>query len=157
MAVKKQLDKINYQGTDVELRDALFQRGLAIPTTDDGKLIRKHALQMLHDWEQQFELATPKRKCRVIFHQSGNPSSGPYVFASINEKNFQAPFNKEVVVPEYMLRECIDRAQIVSYREERDEYNRPQVVEVRTPIYPYTFLGYVEDDTSLLEKANKED
>nr|DAS94425.1 MAG TPA: hypothetical protein [Caudoviricetes sp.] len=141
----KKLKKINYSGTDLELRDALFQRGLAIPLTEENQLIRAHALQMLRDWEQQHENEAPARKCRVIFHQSGNPSSGPYVYASINEKNFQAPFNKEVVIPEYMLRECIDRAQIVSYREEKDEYNRPVTVEVRTPIYPYTFLGYVEE------------
>ena len=154
MATPRKESKLNLQGTDLELRDQLFDRGLAVPLTEDNKLIRKQAVTLLQNWAQEHENDVKSRKCKVIFHQSGNPSSGPYVFASINDKNFQAPYNKEVIVPEYMLRECIDRAQIVSYRQERDEHNRNQLVEVRTPLYPYTFLGYVDEDELVAPKKD---
>lgn len=143
---EQKFEKINYSGSELYLRDQLFQRGIKIPESDEGKLIRKHALQLLRNWEQNYADMAPKRKCRVIFHTSSNPSSGPYVFASVNNKNFQAPYGKEVVIPEYMLRECIDRAQTITYITVKDEYNRDRIEEQRSPLYPYTFLGYVYDE-----------
>lgn len=132
--------------TNDELRNYLFERRLHVPTNDDGQLLRGHAISMLHDWRQQYEAVDTGRKCRVIFHASSNPSSGPYVFASINTKNFQAPYGKEVVVPEYMLRECIDRAVSTEYHSVKDELGRQYVKEVLVPVYPYTMLGYVEEE-----------
>jgi hypothetical protein len=74
-----------------------------------------------------------------------NPSAGPYVFASLNEKTFQAPYEKEVVLPEYVLRECIDRAVTTNIVYEEDEFGRTKTKEQKTPLYPYTLVGYVED------------
>ena len=92
--------------SDMQVRDMLFERGLHIPLTEDNKLIRKHAIRLLMDWRQDHaSMNENARKCRVIFHTSSNPSAGPYVYASVNSKNFQAPYGKEVIVPEYMLRE----------------------------------------------------
>ena len=106
------------------------------------------------DWRQEHAGVDPTtRKCRVIFHTSSNPSAGPYVFASVNNKNFQAPYGKEVVVPEYMLRECIDRAYTTSYQSKSDEFGRQSTVEVKIPTYPYTFLGYVEEQPDGTEEV----
>lgn len=131
--------------SDMQVRDMLFERGLSIPLTEENKLIRKHAIALLMDWRQEHANDPLSRKCRVIFHTSSNPSAGPYVYASVNNKNFQAPFGKEVTVPEYMLRECIDRAYTTSYQTQQDEFGRQSTVEVHIPTYPYTFLGYVEE------------
>ena len=140
------LKPVNFKGTNDYLRDELFKRKLFIPTDDEGKLIRAHAITLLQEWETEHPYDKKPRKCRVIFHHSMNPSAGPYVFASINEKNFQAPYEKEVIIPEYMLRECIDRAVTKSIVYEEDEFGRTQTVEHKTPVYPYTMLGYVEEE-----------
>ena len=140
--------------SDLQIRDMLFERGLHIPLTEDNKLIRKHAVSLLMNWRQEHAGVDPTtRKCRVIFHTSSNPSAGPYVFASVNNKNFQAPYGKEVVVPEYMLRECIDRAYTTSYQSKSDEFGRQSTVEVKIPTYPYTFLGYVEEQPDGTEEV----
>ena len=140
------LKPVNFKGTNDYLRDELFKRKLFIPTDDEGKLIRAHAITLLQEWETEHPYDKKPRKCRVIFHHSMNPSAGPYVFASINEKNFQAPYEKEVIIPEYMLRECVDRAVTKSIVYEEDEFGRTQTVEHKTPVYPYTMLGYVEEE-----------
>lgn len=140
------LKPVNFKGTNDYLRDELFKRKLFIPTDDEGKLIRAHAITLLQEWETEHPYDQKQKKCRVIFHHSMNPSAGPYVYASINEKNFQAPYEKEVVIPEYMLRECIDRAVTKSIVYEEDEFGRTQTVEHNTPVYPYTMLGYVEEE-----------
>ena len=140
--------------SDMQIRDMLFQRGLSVPLTEDNKLIRRHAVSMLMDWRQDHAKAdTSSRKCKVIFHSSSNPSAGPYVFASVNTHNFQAPYGKEVVVPEFMLRECIDRAYTTTYQSQQDEFGRQSSVEVRIPTYPYTFLGYVEEQPDGTEQV----
>lgn len=140
------LKPVNFKGTSDYLRDELFKRRLFIPTDENGKLIREHAITLLQEWETTHSYDENKRKCKVIFHHSMNPSAGPYVFASVNEKNFRAPYEKEVVVPEYMLRECIDRAVTTNIVYEEDEYGRMQTREQKTPVYPYTLLGYAEDN-----------
>lgn len=142
------LRPVNFKGSSDYLRDELFKRNLFIPTDDEGKLIRAHAISLLQDWESNHPYDVKPRKCRVIFHHSMNPSAGPYVFASVNEKNFQAPYEKEVIVPEYMLRECIDRAVTTNIVYEEDEFGRTQTKEQKTPLYPYTMLGYVDEEES---------
>lgn len=139
------LTKVNFKGTSDYLRDELFKRNLFIPTDEEGKLIREHAISLLQDWEATHKYDEKPRKCRVIFHHSMNPSAGPYVFASLNEKTYQAPYEKEVVLPEYVLRECIDRAVTTNIVYEEDEFGRTRTKEQKTPLYPYTLVGYVED------------
>lgn len=130
--------------SDMQIRDMLFERGLHIPLTEDNKLIRKHAVRLLMDWRQDHAgVDSTARKCRVIFHTSSNPSAGPYVFASVNSKNFQAPYGKEVIVPEYMLRECIDRAYTTSYQTQQDEFGRSLLLKftfLRIPIRSLVML-----------------
>jgi hypothetical protein len=129
---------------DVELVSELRSRGRAAIIDQDGRVMRAEAIRIL--LELDAEAITNTRKVRVIFHDSSNPSAGPYVFASINDRNFQAPYEKEVVVPEYMLRECIDRAVTTMHVQEEDELGIRRTVRKRIPTYPYTLLGYIEDE-----------
>ena len=132
--------------TTDELRTVLNKLGLSYPTNFDGTFNRAAAISAIINWKQeQGKDSAPTRKCRVIFHRSGNPSSGSSVFASINGRNFQAPDGVEVCVPEYMIRECIDRAQVTEYTYAQDVNGKSRVVESHIPLYPYTLLGYVED------------
>ena len=132
--------------TTDELRAVLSKLGLSFPLNFDGSFNRSAAISSIVNWRQeQGKEDLPTRKCRVTFHKSGNPSSGSYVFASINGRNFQAPFGKEVVVPEYMLKECIDRAQTTEYTFVKNMQGQTEVVESHTPLYPFTLLGYVEE------------
>lgn len=142
MAKEKNIGPVNYSGTDAHLRDALFVRDLFIPLDENNKLIRKHAVMLLQEWEDAHK-KDDSRRVRVIFHKSMSPSGGPYVFASVNNHTIQAPYEKPVDIPEYFLTECIDRAVTLS-RHENGNVNAPSVVN-RIPTYPYTRLGYVDE------------
>lgn len=153
MATKETMnEKINLSGTDAYLRDELFKRNMFIPLDENNKLIRKHAISLLQEWETVHSDSNGSRKCRVIFHASMNPSAGPYVFASVNDKTYKAPYEKEVQIPEYILRECIDRAVTTDYKfADDDNTGRAKRIEVKTPVYPYTFMGYVDEEKSTAE------
>lgn len=144
MTTAKKLSPIRLNGTDVELRKFLHERGLVVPLNEDDTLNREEAARMLVDWKQQYEKPDTGRNCKVIFHASTSPSSGPYVFASLNNMTYQIPYEQEVTIPEIVLRECIDRAKITEYRTLQDEYGRFTTTDRVVPVYPYTFLGYVE-------------
>ena len=118
-------------------------RGLVPPLTDTGNLARAEAITRCIEWDNLQASCDTSRKVRVIFHSSSNCSAGPYVFASVNDKNFQAPYEKEVEIPEYMLRECIDRAKSISYEKRVEREGRSHTVQHSTPVYPYTYLGVV--------------
>lgn len=142
MAKEKTIGPVNYNGTDAHLRDALFVRDLFIPLDENNKLIRKHAVMLLQEWEDSHRKDN-SRRVRVIFHKSMSPSGGPYVFASVNNHTIQAPYEKPVDIPEYFLTECIDRAVTLS-RYESGNVNSSSVVN-RIPTYPYTRLGYADE------------
>lgn len=139
--------KTNYaQKNTNELRALLHERNLEAPLGDDGKLIRKIAMDMLKKWDEENE-EKPERFVRVVFHKSAEEASLPYVFLSLNGKAYQAPYEKEVVIPESVLRSCCDLAK----RTERRMSNKPtqsgknlHYEEYSVMTQPYTFLGYVE-------------
>lgn len=142
MAKEKVISSVNYSGTDAHLRDALFARDLFIPLDENNKLIRRHAVMLLQEWEDSHKKDN-SRRVRVIFHKSMSPSCGPYVFASVNNHTIQAPYEKPVDIPEYFLTECIDRAVTLSRHENGNVNDRGPVN--RIPTYPYTRLGYVDE------------
>lgn len=142
MAKEKTINPVNFNGTDAHLRDALFARDLFVPLDENNKLIRKHAVMLLQEWEDAHKKDN-SRRVRVIFHKSMNPSGGPYMFASVNNYTIQAPYEKPVDIPEYLLTECIDRAVTLS-RYEDGNVNKRDAVN-RIPTYPYTRLGYVDE------------
>ncbi len=125
---------------DAELMSLLRERNLAVPFNEQNRLVRSQAVALLKQWDNENPYLDTERTVRVIFHNSTNPSAGNYVYASINNKNFQAPFEKEVTIPEYFLSECIDRACTVRY--EYDDDNKVTIKKI--PTYPYTIVGYGE-------------
>lgn len=141
----KQLAPIILNGTDLDLRNALLDRGLPTPEDDDKKLMRTQAIRLLRDWKQDYDNVKPERNCRVIFHASTNANAGPYVFASLNSRTYQIPYEKEVTIPESILRECIDRAKITEYRQTQNENDKYVVTTRKVPVYPYTFICYEDE------------
>lgn len=139
--------KIDYtKFKDADLLAELRERGRVAPLNEDGRVMRNECIIMLNEMDDLEAKHDIHEKVRVIFHNSGNPSAGPYVFASINEKNFQAPYEQEVVIPKYFLTECIDRARTVIYEQVQTpgmKLATPKYI----PTYPYTILGPAVEET----------
>lgn len=157
-------ERVNYTGSDAYIRECLVNRGLSIPSNSNGEFSRKDALTRLINWEQKYKGVDDGVKVRVIFNSSNNPSAGAYVFASINDKNFQAPFDTEVIIPKYFITECIDRAHTIKYENIFDErtggFKRTKRM---IPTYPYQILEeikpvplYTTDDTTSFSKTETE-
>lgn len=133
--------KINYNTLkDAELIKACDDRGFIAPMNEDGRVIRTEAIRMLKERDDTEAKNDVSERVWVVFHNSGSPSAGPYVFASVNEKNFQAPYEKEVCIPKYFLTECIDRASTIkrSYSIQADGSTASVVTKI--PTYPYTII-----------------
>lgn len=138
--------KVDYKSMkDAELVSACRDAGMLPPLNEEGRVIRAEAIRMLKDKEAAD--VNTKDRVWVVFHNSNNPSAGPYVFASINDKNFQAPYEKKVCIPKYFLSECIDRALTTQYREVKQQDGSPAYIPVYIPTYPYTLLGPAEPET----------
>lgn len=139
--------KIDYtKFKDADLLAEMRERGRTAPLNEDGRVMRGECIRILTEMDDIEAKHDIHEKVRVIFHNSGNPSAGPYVFASINEKNFQAPYEQEVVIPKYFLTECIDRARTVVYEQVQTPGQKiatPKYI----PTYPYTILGPAVEET----------
>lgn len=139
--------KINYNTLkDAELIKACDDRGFIAPMNEDGRVIRTEAIRMLKERDDTEAKNDVSERVWVVFHNSGSPSAGPYVFASVNEKNFQAPYEKEVCIPKYFLTECIDRAYTIkrSYSIQADGSTASVVTKM--PTYPYTIIRPASED-----------
>ena len=139
--------KVNYNTLkDAELIKACDDRGFVAPMNEEGRVIRPEAIKMLKERDDTEAKNDMSERVWVVFHNSGNPSAGPYVFASINERNFQAPYEKAVCIPKYFLTECIDRAHTVkrSYSIQAD--GSTASVVTKYPLYSYTIIGPATDE-----------
>lgn len=139
---------VNFKGTDEALIKELEKRNLEVPMSGEGNLIRGAAIESLKAAEKtEDESKKLDRKCKIIFHRSNNPNANEnYVFVSLNDRSFQAPYEEEIEIEEKYLRGCIDLAQIVDYSFVPGKDGSTEVKERRVNIYPYTFLGYVDGD-----------
>lgn len=139
---------VNFKGTDEALIKELEKRNLEVPMSGEGNLIRGAAIESLKAAEKSEDTAKKlDRKCRIIFHRSNNPNANQnYVFVSLNERSFQAPYEEEIEIEEKYLRGCIDLAQVIDYSFIPGKDGSTEVKERRVNIYPYTFLGYVDGD-----------
>ena len=138
--------KINFATlSDTELMNNMTERGLEIPL-DNGKLVRLPAIHKLRAYEEAARPLSSYRKMRVIFHRSGKEAEAPYVFMSLNGTALQAPYEKEVVIPEPVIRGCIDNAVMTEYElKDFDPAKGASTYEERViRTVPYTFLGYVD-------------
>ena len=126
---------------DAELISVCRDRNITPPINEDGRIIRAEAIRTLKEKDAVAALHDESERVTVVFHNTGNPSAGPYVFASINEKNFQAPYEKKVSVPKYFLTECIDRACTVRYEQKQQMDGTIGYNEIRNPVYSYTVIN----------------
>lgn len=143
----KSLDKLSNN----ELRVLLYENNLKPYLDDEGKLLREIAireLQKANALRDQAEPVIKGRRVKVIFHKTGADASAPYVYAALNDYDFACPYEEEVIIPEKVLREVIDRAvkTDVIMKEKRGEDGQPLYEEHRVHTHPYTFLGYVEEE-----------
>lgn len=145
MTKKKNVGPVNYDVTDAELIDQMYDRDLYPPYNVDGKLVKEVAIRRLQEWEATHR-EMDSRYCLVMFPRTGNANAGNSVFVSINNKNWQIPFGEKVVLPEYVLRESIDRAVVVKFVpvSKQDQDTTWQTVEEQ--VYPYNFYGYVDKE-----------
>lgn len=132
--------------TDNELRTLLHERGIEMPVDEDKKLLRKIAISELKKWDTA-NAPREDKQMRVIFHRSPAEGAGSYVFLALNGRAYQAPYEKEVVLPESVVRACCDNALNVQFRNtgKVDENQRVRYEEEVIHTQPYTFLGYVEE------------
>lgn len=135
------LRPILYTGSDEQLYDALLDRGLFVPTFE-GKFDRKRAIRALQKWEHD-NPEVPERMCTVVFHYSRHPSaSSRYAQATINGHKYIMPYETEVELPEYVLKEVIDRAE----ENARVPLAGNAITSVdrrtiKTKIYPYSLIS----------------
>ena len=133
--------KVNYNTLkDAELIKACDDRSIIAPLNEEGRVIRAEAINALKQHDDTEAKNDVTERVWVVFHNSGSPSAGPYVFASINEKNFQAPYEKEVCIPKYFLTECIDRAQTIKRQYSIQADGSSASIVTRIPTYPYTIV-----------------
>lgn len=139
--------KVNFATmSDERLMECLFERGIEIPT-DDGRLVRKVAIQKLIAWEDNAKPLDSYRKVRCIFQRSGRENEAPYVFLSLNGTAYQVPYDKEVLLPEPVIRACVDLAvqTDLTLTEETDRSGNMRYNEKQIRSVPYTFLGYADE------------
>lgn len=139
---------------DAELIKLLRQRKLPIPTREGGFVDKLDAAKELKRYDENKR--QNEERVWVTFHRSSHPNSGPYVFASVNEKTMIAPYDEKVCIPRYFLTECIDRAIITTFDQEETARGF-KLTQSKIPTYPYTLHGVATDDEvyAALAKAKK--
>lgn len=149
------MQKINFASkTDADLRRYLKNYCLVIPENEKGKLIREGALRALIDYQNML-LAEEDRRVKVVFHKTGDPAQGDYVFIGHNGRGYQIPFEKEVVIPESVARVC-DDAMVTTYKQSALSTTDDIIHDsFHHKLYPYTVIELM--DTSNIMKMSKED
>ena len=133
-----------------ELRVLLIEREIELSNVidDDGKLIRKAAYAKLKKWDEEHPTPKKDRMMKVVFHKTPEETAAPFVFLALNGKAYQAPFEKEVEIPETVIRACCDHAKRREFINtgETDENHRVIYNEVEIHTQPYTFIEYVDKE-----------
>lgn len=118
---KKTLNTI-MQMKNADLINSLTERGISVPRSQKGLLMRKEAIEAMIEWEAQHgQLAEmSKRKtgfARIKIHEQEGVNSSPYVFVCVNGTSYYIPRNEEVVVPENVLNVLKDARPIITRSE----------------------------------------
>jgi len=131
---------------DEQLGDCMFSRGLDVPLDENGRIMRKVAIQRIIKWDEDSKPLNAHRRMRVIFHRTGREEESPYVFLSLNGIAFQVPYEQEVSLPEPVVRGCCDDAimTVNDYKGVDLEKGMAIYAERTVHTVPYTFLGYEE-------------
>ena len=135
------MKKINFQKLpDVELYKYLKHYCLLVPQDENGKLIRGEAVQQLIQYQLQLEAEEDRRM--------------KYVVIGLNGRGYQIPFDKEVVLPESVVRVC-DDAVVTSFKQS-DKSSLGKIVHdsFEHKTYPYTILEYMDAEGMMLPEEN---
>lgn len=160
------MKKIKFQQKpDTELYKYLTTYCLEVPQNEKGELIRGEAVKSLNAYQEM--LANEEdRRVKVIFHKTGDPTQGHYVFVGLNGRGYQIPFDKDVVLPSSVVRVCDDA--VVARFEQSGGIDKGRVAQHVTyqKLYPYTILEYMDEEIMMtaeerdinqrLESANVE-
>ena len=131
---------------DEALANQLFIRGLDVPLDENGRVMRKVAIQRIINWEDESKPLSAYRKMRVIFHRTGREEENSYVFLSLNGIAYQVPYEKEVSLPEPVIRSCCDNAVMTTNDYKGIDLENGKAIYAERDVHtvPYSFLGYVE-------------
>lgn len=134
--------------TDLELRDILFDREIDIPLTEENKLIRKHAIKLLKKYDAMHAQQKEERRgVRVILNYSGNPNVlKNCCYVNLNGREMRIPYGREVIIPRDILENVIAPAKTIDSDISLNEDRKVVFQKTAVALYPYTFLGYVDDE-----------
>lgn len=140
------MKKVNFASeTDVNLYKYLRHYCLAVPENEKGKLIRAEAISVLTQYQDML-MAEEDRRIKVIFHKTGDPTQGEYVFIGHNGRGYQIPFDKEVVLPESVVKVADDAVVTTFKQSARSTLGDIHHDSFEHKLYPYTILQYMEDE-----------
>ena len=140
------MKKINFASkTDAELYAYLRNYCLAVPENEKGKLIRDTAMRALISYQEML-MNEEDRRVKVLFHKTGDPTQGEYVFIGHNGKGYQIPFDKEVVLPESVVKVC-DDAVVTTYKQSTLSDTDNIIHDTFDhKLYPYTVIDFMEEE-----------
>jgi len=138
------MKKVNFvQQTDAALYKFLKHYCLEVPENEKGQLIRGEAQKILTDYQNML-MTEEDRRVKVVFHKTGDPTQGEYVFIGHNGRGYQIPFDQEVVLPESVVRVC-DDAVITTFKQSAKS-SMGEIVHdsFEHKLYPYTIIAFMD-------------
>ena len=143
------MKKINFtKETDVNLYKYLKHYCLDVPETEKGKLIRGEAVSILTEYQEML-MNEEDRRVKVVFHKTGDPTQGEYVFIGLNGRGYQIPFEKEVVLPQSVI-EVADNAVVTTYKQSaRSSFGEITHDSFEHKLYPYTIISFMETESQM--------
>ena len=149
------MKKINFQTLpDAELYGFLKHYCLEVPENEKGKLIREQAVRTLIGYQNMLA-SEEDRRVKVIFHKTGDPTQGEYVFIGLNGRGYQIPFDREVVLPESVVRVC-DDSKVTTFKQSATSHMGEIVHDsFEHNLYPYTILEFMDDEGMMVGSGTK--
>jgi len=140
------MKKINFtKETDVNLHKYLKNYCLDVPTDEKGKLIRGEAVRTLSSY-QELLANEEDRRVKVIFHKTGDPTQGAYVFIGHNGIGYQIPFDKEFVLPMSVVK-VADDARVTTFKQSaRSTLGDIVHDSFEHKLYPYTIIEFMDTE-----------
>lgn len=150
------MKKINFATqTDEFLKKTLAYFCLQLPEDNKGNFIRGEAVQRLTDY-QNMMAAEEDRRVKVIFHRTGDPTLGEYVFIGLNGRAYQIPYDVEVVLPESVVR-VADDARVTQFKQSgKTEQGNVRYTSFDHKVYPYTMVEYLDPESMLIPEFKNE-
>lgn len=141
------MKKVNFQNLpDTELYKFLRNYCLEVPENDKGKLVRGEAIQSLLSYQEML-ISEEDRRMKVVFHKSGDPAQGEYVFIGLNGRGYQIPFDKEVVLPESVVRVCDDAKTTTFKQSSNSSLGQISHDSFEHKLFPYTIVEFMDNES----------